>query len=267
MQTNHDFVAHYCNHAPLALALERSLESAIYVGRPLNKPVLDLGCGDGIFVEITFGKNFQLDYGLDPHPTEIERAKQRNVYQHLIHSTGNQIPLENESISTVISNSVMEHIEEISPVLKEAHRILKKNGELHMTVPTDFFDQFSTVSTILRALKLRSLDLKFRNFYNHFWNHFHFYNQNKWKALLKENGFECVEVKEYSTHSETLIHDLLVPFALPAFVVNKIFKRYFIFPKLRRFYIRFFRWSLPKPTVTFCSPGTGGLIYLRSVKI
>ena len=46
-----------------------------------------------------------------------------------------QIPLENESIDKVLCCEVLEHLEEPQEAIKEIYRVLKKGGELILSVP------------------------------------------------------------------------------------------------------------------------------------
>ena len=59
------FVSKYISKAPLALALERSFECHILSQNTYEHPILDLGCGDGIFASILFKD--KIDVGIDPN--------------------------------------------------------------------------------------------------------------------------------------------------------------------------------------------------------
>lgn len=261
-----DFVADYLLVTPLALGLERSMECDLYRSTLLKAPVLDLGCGDGLFASITFGHH-ALDYGVDPNPTEADRARKRGAYKNVMCQFGNKIDLPDASLNTVISNSVLEHIPDIRSVLIEIHRLLKPQGELHITVPTDQFENCPLLSRILVGLRLHSLHRSYVKFYNSFWSHHHAYSTEQWRRLLKESGFEVLEAQEYCSSTRAAIHDLLVPFALPAFFVNKFFHRYFAFPPLRSLIIQVCRPLLPKSRTERLKPGTGALAYVKAIKM
>jgi len=78
-------------------------------------------------------------------------------HTELINCPGSKIPKPDESFSTVMSYSVLEHIEDLEPVLKEVHRLLKTNGKFYVTLPTNLFDRFSNVYQFLTVLGLKGL--------------------------------------------------------------------------------------------------------------
>ncbi len=58
MRFNSDFLKRYLAIAPSALAYERAIECELHVGKNWASPILDIGCGDGIFAQILFrGQN------------------------------------------------------------------------------------------------------------------------------------------------------------------------------------------------------------------
>src|SRR5947207_12297154 len=122
MKFKHNFFRNLLKEAPLPLAIERSLECQILFKEEFKHPVLDIGCGDGIFASILFDE--KIDVGIDPNEMELERAKTYNIYVELIKCFGNAIPKPSRSFNTIFSNSVLEHIPDIESVLKEIHRLL-----------------------------------------------------------------------------------------------------------------------------------------------
>ena len=125
-QISTQLILDYVAKAPIALALERSVESTLFSNIKFVEPVLDIGCGDGIFAALTF-KN-PITYGLDPNKRELICAKNSNAYENLICAYGNEIPLKDNLVGTVFSNSVLEHIKDLGPVFEEIYRVLKPGG-------------------------------------------------------------------------------------------------------------------------------------------
>src|SRR4051812_42839859 len=89
-QFRSDFLADYTASAPLALAFERTLECRLLSEQKLNRPILDLGCGDGLFARILFAD--RIDTGIDPNQKELRKAERTAAYKELIHCFGSRIP-------------------------------------------------------------------------------------------------------------------------------------------------------------------------------
>jgi len=227
-----DYLARYAERAPLGLALERVQECRILSEKKFAGPILDLGCGDGVFAEVFFRD--QVDYGLDPNPKEIDRARATGKYRTLFNCEGSRIPLDDSSVGTIISNSVLEHIPDIGPVLREARRVLRPEGTMFLTLPTDQFDRNSWVSLMLESLGLSGLAAKYRNFFNRFWVHHNIHDLAGWSEVFVENGFSIAESRLYCSRRQCLIDEALVPFALPGFFARKFLGRWFWSPALRR---------------------------------
>lgn len=224
------FLPNYLKHAPVPLALERTLECKILSQKEFTRPILDIGCGEGMFAHLLFEE--KVDVGIDPDARELERAKQYDAYSELICCYGNKINKENGSFNTVFSNSVLEHIPDLEPVIKETHRLLSANGNLYITVPSNFFDNYSIV---FRFLSIFSGDLaeRYRKFFNKFWRHYHYYDVKGWQQLFEKNGFSLVESIEYGSKATCMTNDFLAPFSIVPFLCKKLFNKWTLLPFLR----------------------------------
>ena len=227
-----DFLALYVSRAPLALALERVQECRILSAKEFDRPILDLGCGDGVFAEVFFQE--PVDYGLDPDPAGIKRARGTNRYLRLFNSGGNSIPLDDSSVGTIVCNSVLEHIPDIDPVLGESARILKPGGRFYLTLPTDHFDRNTWISVALEFAGLSVAAASFRRLYNRFWHHHHAHDIPGWTSIFERNGLRVSDCLPYASRRQCLIDDALIIPALPAFIAKKILGRWSWFPRLRR---------------------------------
>lgn len=231
MRFKDDFFRRYLGEAPVPLAIERSLECAILSRQRFEAPVLDIGTGEGMFAYILFDE--PIDVGIDPDARELERAKQYGMYRELINCGGASVPKPSGSFKTVFSNSVLEHIPDLEPVLREAHRLLAPDGRMYATVPTHLFDHYSLVYQALSALGFDGAAESFRRFFNSFWRHYHFHTPDGWRVLFERCGFRVVESRQYCPRSIGLLNDALAPLSIPSLVVKKLLNRWFLFPSLR----------------------------------
>jgi SAM-dependent methyltransferase len=229
---NKNFLREYVSLTPLALAIERSLECRILSRVPFEHPILDIGCGDGIFASVLFDE--KIDTGIDPSSIEIEHARKLGSYLQLIQCRGDAIPQPDAKYRTIFSNSVLEHIGEIEPVLVEAYRLLSPGGVLYITVPTDRFEFGSAASRLLSLFGLRDLDQKFRQFYNRFWAHHHCYTPHRWTEIVGKAGFSVETVRPYAPMNVCTVNDLLAPFGILGFILKRTTNEWTFVPKLRR---------------------------------
>ena len=257
------FVEEYTARAPLALAFERTLECVILAEQEFRRPVLDLGCGDGLFASVLFAE--QLDTGIDPDPDELREAARTGAYRELIRCYGERVPKPDESFQTVFSNSVLEHIPDLLPVVKEVFRILAPGGVFYFTVPTNDFEIWTVINQCLTRAGLHRLSDAYRRFFNRFWRHYHAYDEEEWRALAAGSGFQVVEVSRYGAPRVGLVDDALTPLALPSKLLKRFARRWVVFPALRRIILRPVR-GLFRCWLTPVRHPAGCLAFVKAVK-
>ncbi len=230
------FAPEYVARAPLALALERTLECLILSKRMFPAPLLDVGCGDGLFASLLFSST--IDTGLDLDPCEIECARTTNAYSELLCCPASAIPKPSGTFKTAFSNSVLEHIPELAPVLREVHRVLAPGGTFYFTVPTNDFERYAVITRVLAALGMQTATELYCSWYNRFWRHFHAYSPQQWTQLATEAGFEVLETVRYNSPNMTVTNDFLAPFAAFSSVLKRVTGRWVLAPGFRRWLLR-----------------------------
>ena len=138
MTTNDDFLWRHLQDLPAFRALLRAVEARFYQGLlPLEAPVLDVGCGDGHFASVAFPR--ALEAGMDPAANTLREAQDRDAYHVLAQALGDALPYPDGFFATVVSNSVLEHIPDVEPVVAEIGRVLSSPGRFIFCVPGDHF--------------------------------------------------------------------------------------------------------------------------------
>jgi SAM-dependent methyltransferase len=264
MKFNNDYLMDYLVQAPLALAIERIVECSILSRMPFEAPILDIGTGEGLFVNILFRE--KIDLGIDPNAKELERARQLGGYDTLVKCFGDKIDRPNDSFRTIFSNSVLEHIEQLEPVLSEAHRLLAPGGRFYMTVPSDLFEHYSVINQMLLLLGLKGLASRYRAFFNRFWVHYHGYSVSKWVKLAEKAGFSVVESRSYAPRYLCVLNDFLVPFSILELVNKKIFNRWTLFPSARRIVMYPIGFIVRRLVKGADKVENGGLVFLALTK-
>ncbi len=183
-----------------ATALWRATEIAVLVraGLPRGRG-LDVGCGDGHLTGIVLEHCGAREVvGFDPDAAEIELARATGLYSELHLCGGDDVPLPDASFDWALSNSVLEHIPDVRPVLAETARLLKTGGEFVFTVPAPGFHRLlrgPIVGQRDRAGYLAELDRRLA--------HFYYWDAAQWTRELAAVGLRVTVAKPYLNRPQT----------------------------------------------------------------
>ncbi len=175
---------------PAFRALLRATEARFYAGLELPEPVLDLGCGDGHFGAVGLPRPPQV--GLDPWAAPLREAGRRNVYPLLVLAGGGRMPFPDGYFGAVVSNSVLEHIPRLEPVLAETARVLRAGGLFVFAVPGDRFTAFLSIGRLLDRLGMHRLGDRYRVLFNRISRHHHCDGAEVWEERLERHGFRLL---------------------------------------------------------------------------
>lgn len=213
---------------PYFRGLLRAVEASYYDDLTLKRPVLDLGCGDGIFAELSFDQ--VIDVGIDPWTSPLREARHSRAYELLVNGLGAQLPFDDKTFETVISNSVLEHIPDLEPVVAEVNRVLKPSGTFIFCVPNDNFLNNLGISVALQRAGLRGASASYRSFFNRISRHHHCDSQAVWQDRLERHGFEVLRAWDYFSPAATRVLECGHYLGLPALVSKKLFGRWLLSP-------------------------------------
>lgn len=166
-----------------SLGLWRAAEIAVLREQAYDRPILDLGCGDGLVSSMVLSR---VEVGLDPNQKALEQAAQRGIYERLVAAPAEQAQGLDGSMGTVVSNSVLEHISELDTVLEAVARMLKPGGRLIFTAPTEAFGQWLALPSAHYA-----------SWRNHQLCHLNLWSVEQWVQHLERVGLELEVVRSY----------------------------------------------------------------------
>ncbi len=224
-----DYLTLHLQDVPYFRALLRAVEARFYRDINLPAPVLDLGCGDGHFASLAFEK--PLTMGLDPWWGPIQEAAERNTYQYLVCGEGDRMPYPDNYFSSIVSNSVLEHIQDLDPVISEAARVLKPGAPFIFCVPNHRFLETLSLGQAFDKIKLTGLGNAYRRFFNHISRHHHCDSQETWNHRLAKHGFEIDECWDYFPPKALHTLEWGHLFGLPSWVSKVLFGKWILAPK------------------------------------
>ena len=165
------------------LMLEMLRRYASEKKQPLK--VLDIGCGSG-----TIAKKIE-DYGhavkgIDFSEEALKRAKERGI-ETIQCNLDEGIPEASDSYDIVWEGDIVEHVFDPIGLLKESARVLKKDGMLLLTIPSD-------VGIISRIKMLFGISHQEQMYMTSgFYKHHTFFTPRLIQFMLRKAGFEIVQ--------------------------------------------------------------------------
>lgn len=216
------YLESYLFNRPLFYSLIRPKELELFAKEmPLKEPVLDFGCGDGFFAGVLFN-NQQISTGIDIDRKALHEAKKTGLYKKLYLYDGKKLPFKNGSFPTVISNCVLEHVENIDYILSELARIMKKGGRFHTSVMTNKWEDHLIGTNILgkRYLKwMRKIQ-----------NHLNLYSETEWKKTFERAGFKVVSKTGYVDKERARLIELFHYLSIDSLITKKILGKWVVLP-------------------------------------
>jgi SAM-dependent methyltransferase len=186
-----------------AIEIGHLLQSAAL---PVNGRGLDLGCGNGGVTRLVLdhsGASWQL-VGVDPDPGEVALARESGIYDTVLESTGDAIQVGDEAFDFVFSNSVLEHVDQLEPTLREVGRVLKFGGLFVFTVPSpSFADNLGHPGLIGRIATGASDVSSYRAAIDRRLAHRRYLTVDEWRAALASVGLELRDTSVYMSRAET----------------------------------------------------------------
>jgi SAM-dependent methyltransferase len=150
-----------------------------------DRPILEIGCGDGRLSSLIFA---DIDEGIDINPRSIEKCRRLagHLYREIRCLDVRYLPDSGPKFGTIYANCVMEHIPDIGSVLASCSRALRPGGKLVMTVPLVRMNEHLLFPWRWYAgVRQRQLV------------HVNLFTQEKWEAILHAAGFVGIEFRPY----------------------------------------------------------------------
>lgn len=187
-----------------AVELDAVAKHGLPVGRGL-----DLGCGDGKLTQVltqALPGNTGISrtwVGVDPDHAETRLAECLGIYERVHTCGGDAIPEEAASFDYVFSNSVLEHIPKIDPVIAEVARVLRPGGRFVFTVPSSDFHSCLGGPLLSSNSKEYFQRIDARCAHERYWD------RGQWTMCLDRHGFDVAAHVNYLDSRQTRRWELL----------------------------------------------------------
>jgi ubiquinone/menaquinone biosynthesis C-methylase UbiE len=224
-----DFLWLNIRDLPYFRSLLRAVEAQFYQDINLESPVLDLGCGEGHFAELTFDRKIEM--GLDPSRESLQEARRRKAYHQLAEADAGRMPYPDGYFASAFSNSVLEHIPHVEKVLSETARVLRPDALFVFCVPNHRFNDFLSIALVLDKLRLGALARLYRSFFTYISRHRHMDSPETWKSRLEQAGFVIEKWWHYFPPDALVMLEWGHYFGLPSLITRKLFGKWILVPQ------------------------------------
>ncbi len=178
-----------------SLGLWRAAEVAALREVDYLRPILDVGCGDGLVTSLVVRR---ADIGVDPWREALERAARAGLYERVYAAPMQRARIPPGSVGSVISNSVLEHLAPVDAVLRTIGRVLRPGGVLAFTVPTPAFSRFLALPFA-----------RYAAWRNRTYGHLNLWSVDEWRYHLRLAGLELESTRPYLRRRLVAAWDLL----------------------------------------------------------
>ncbi len=223
----HDIYARRLLRAvPMFRVIVRAAECRLFAELDLPGPVLDIGTGDG-----TFAMALAPDagwVGIEPAAKPAREAADLHVYSILALAEGARLPFADGAFGTVLSNSTLEHIPDVEPVLAEMYRVLRPGGAFIVSFPSEHFLDYYGGTIALRALKLAPLADLYRRWARYTARVHHDDAPPVWRARLEHLGLHIDSWRYYYSKRNTAAMDVWHYLSAGTLITHKLLKRWIL---------------------------------------
>lgn len=218
------FIRKYLEARPMFLSIIRAQEALLFQKhkRLIKGRVLDLGCGDGFFARVVFGRN-KIHVGLDLFKSRAIAAEKEKIYKKVVYYDGRQIPYPTGYFSTVISNCVLEHIPNLNETLSEIKRVLKPGGYFLTSVMTDRWEDYLVGQKIFGRTYLQFMKKR--------QEHYNLLSKKDWTRRFTRAGLKPVKITDYLTAKQSAYIDIFHYLSFPSLISHKLTGKWVLWPK------------------------------------
>lgn len=222
----------YFPFAPAALCMKECARLSVLRRYACPGPILDVGCGDGLFAHIAF-RDAEV-WGIDIDAKEGRWAMASRAYTQIVLGDITRAKLPETFFATCVANCSLEHVPDIDAALATILRSLRPGGKAYLFVPNrDWARHFLSVR-LLRGAGRERLATLLQNAVDTTFKHHHLYDEGGWRERIEQAGFRAERIEPVLSTSTTVAFELLLVPSIAGWLNKKMTTRWTNFPAARR---------------------------------
>jgi SAM-dependent methyltransferase len=225
-----DFQSYY-PYAPTALAIKECVRLHSMRGLQCEGPILDVGCGDGLFARLAFQEAEV--WGIDIDGNEGRRAQASRAYAQVMLADITRARLPESFFGSCVANCSLEHIPDLGAALRTIYKALKPGGVVYTFLPNRDWASYMATPRALERLGLGSLSRTLCEALDNQFRHEHLEDAEGWAKWFRDAGFEVPRVEPIGSTASTVTFELFLLPSLLGLVNKKVTGRWTLLPNLR----------------------------------
>lgn len=222
----------YFAHTPAALCVKECARLKALREHECPPPILDVGCGDGLFASVAFADAEV--WGIDIDAREGRWAVASRAYSQVVLADITRAKLPEAFFATCVANCSLEHVPRIDLAMRNIYHSLKPGGRVLMFVPNKDWVQHMLSYRFLAGIGARGLAATLQRSIDKFFRHEHLYDQAGWRKVLSDAGFEVDAVEPVLSSATTVAFEMLLVPSLAGKLNKTLTTRWTNFPAARR---------------------------------
>lgn len=229
--TYEDF-SRYFPWAPAALCIKECARLSALKDLSLRGPILDAGCGDGVFAKIAFRDREVWGVDIDPH--EAQLARDSGAYTKVIVGDLTQEKLPNDYFHSCVANCSLEHIPRLDLALTRIFHSLVPGGTFVTFLPNEDWAKHLLSYRALERTGGHELAERLRRGVDAFFRHHHLYDAAGWTRMAEDAGFVVERVDPVLSTQTTVGFELFLLPSLVSWLNKKVTHRWTRFSEMRK---------------------------------